>query len=92
MNDIGSLMAGAALVISQIGTTYILIRKSQRDARESREDRAENAAKLQAHLVAQDTKLVALHESTNGLSERAERLAGLLGEAKGKAAEKANPT
>lgn len=81
-------LSGVAVIIGQIGTTYVLITKARRDAINAQEDRAD----LKAHLKEQDTKLIALHESTNGLSKRAEDLAQLLGEAKGRADEKANPT
>jgi hypothetical protein len=87
-SEIIAILSGMAVVIAQIGTTYVLILKSQRDAQEARESRQQ----MQAHLTNQDSTLVALHASTNGLSKRAEELAGLLGEAKGKAQEKANPS
>jgi hypothetical protein len=86
--EIAAILTGVAVVIAQVGTTFVLIMKAQQDAREARESRSQ----MQEHLNVQDGKLVALHESTNGLSKRAEELAGLLGEAKGKAQEKANPS
>jgi hypothetical protein len=90
--EIIATLSGVAVVIAQVTTTFLLVTKARRDAQESREDRARNAASLQEHLATQDIKLVALHESTNGLSRRAEELAEALGKAKGIAQEKANPT
>lgn len=83
-----AILTGSAVVIAQIGTTYVLVAKSRADAAEAKRSREA----LSVHLSHQDEKLEKLHESTNGLSKRAEELAGLLGEAKGKAAEKANPS
>jgi hypothetical protein len=92
MTDFGAIIIGLGVFVGQISTAYVLVSKSNRDARESREDRARNAQSLQAHLEKQDTTLVALHASTNGLSKRAEDLAKEVGKLQGRADEKANPT
>jgi hypothetical protein len=98
--EIIAILTGVAVIIANISTAYVIVAKSRRDAQESREDRARNAQIMQNHLEKQDVALVKLHESTNGLAAKAEKLAGLLGEATGeargiiagKAAEKANPS
>lgn len=83
-----AILTGSAVVIAQVGTTYVLVSKFRADAAEAQRSREA----LSAHLSNQDEKLKDLHASTNGLAARAEELAGLLGEAKGKAQEKANPS
>lgn len=55
--DIGSILAGSAVVIAQLGTTYVLIMKSRADVREARESRRQ----LQSHLTTQDTTLADSH-------------------------------
>jgi hypothetical protein len=98
--EIIAILTGVAVIIANVSTAYVIIAKSRRDAQESREDRARNAQVMQNHLEKQDVALVKLHESTNGLAAKAEKLAGLLGEAtgeakgilKGRADEKANPS
>jgi hypothetical protein len=84
--------SASVLAVTQLGGLWLLISKSRRDAQEAREDRARRDMDLKAHLHEQDVALTKLHESTNGLSKRAEELALQLGKAVGKADEKANPT
>jgi hypothetical protein len=71
-----SLLTGTAVVIGQLGTTYVLIANARRAAIESKEDRALRALELQVHLEAQDSKLDAVHDltrkvqvETNGMKE-----------------------
>jgi hypothetical protein len=94
--EVVTALSASVLAATQLGGLYVLISKSRRDAQEAREDRARRDGELKEHLRAQDDTLVKLHESTNGLSKRAEDLARLLGktegEAVGVAKEKANPT
>jgi septal ring factor EnvC (AmiA/AmiB activator) len=101
--EIAGICASVAVIIGQIGTTYAQIAKANRDREEARESRAQ----IQKHLVHQDNTLAGqnvalktLSESTDGLAATAQNLAKQLGEAqgiaigeaKGRAAEKANPT
>lgn len=91
-----STASASVLAITQLGGLWLLWSKSRREAQEAKDDRARRDAELKAHLQAQDDTLIKLHESTNGLSKRAEDLAKALGEATGKAIgkaeEKANPS
>jgi hypothetical protein len=94
--ELTTALSASVLAITQLGGLWVLITKSRRDAQEAREDRARRDMELKIHLEAQDAAVLKLHESTNGLSKRAEDLAKMLGEAtgfeKGKAEERANPT
>ena len=89
--EIVAVLSGAAVVIGQLASSFVLLSKARQDAADSRADRQHQAERVKQHLDAQDVKLVALHESTNGLSRRNEEIARQLGRLQGAQAQKDNP-